>query len=77
MFIGGYINELFLCDIDDLELPLGFEMRADAFGLNVTYESVEEATTTATLGMSQTSIARGQTRLGGLENSELTSAAGR
>jgi hypothetical protein len=43
-----------MCDIDDLELPLGFELHADAFGLNVTYETAED--TSAVLSMTQTSM---------------------
>ena len=39
VFTGGNLNELFLCDIADLQLPLGFEMLADAYGLNVSYET--------------------------------------
>lgn len=39
---GGEIDELILCDIEDLELPLGFEIKADAFGLNVAYLTDEE-----------------------------------
>jgi hypothetical protein len=39
---GGQIDELILCDIEDLELPLGFEIKADAFGLNVAYLTDEE-----------------------------------
>jgi hypothetical protein len=31
-----------LCNVDDVELPLGFEVKADAFGLNVTYLTAEE-----------------------------------
>jgi hypothetical protein len=31
-----------LCDVEDLELPLGFEMKADAFGLNVAYLTADE-----------------------------------
>jgi len=42
VFIGGQIDELFMCDVEDLELPLGFEMKADAFGLNVAYLTAEE-----------------------------------
>jgi hypothetical protein len=36
------MNELFLCDIEDMELPIGFEMLADIYGLNVSYETQEE-----------------------------------
>tara|TARA_B110000285_G_C15124487_1_gene619273 strand:+ start:268 stop:948 length:681 start_codon:yes stop_codon:yes gene_type:complete len=39
VFTGGNLNELFLCDIQDMELPVGFEMLADAYGLNVSYET--------------------------------------
>ena len=42
MFIGGAIDELLMCDVEDLELPLGFEVKADAFGLNVAYMTNEE-----------------------------------
>jgi hypothetical protein len=44
VFVGGNINELFICNIDDVEMPLGFEMNADAFGLNVSYECTDETT---------------------------------
>ena len=42
VYYGGSIDELFLCDLEDLELPLGFEVKADAFGLNVVYLTAEE-----------------------------------
>jgi len=42
VFYGGPIDELFLCDVEDLELPIGFEVKADAFGLNVVYLTSEE-----------------------------------
>ena len=38
VFFGGAINELFMCNVEDVELPLGFEVLANAFGLNVSYE---------------------------------------
>lgn len=41
-FTGGNLNELFLCDVRDLEMPIGFEMHADAYGLNVAYETQDE-----------------------------------
>jgi len=31
-----------MCNVEDLELPLGFEVKADAFGLNVAYLTDEE-----------------------------------
>ena len=42
VYYGGEVNELFLCDVDDVEMPLGFEVKGDAFGLNVTYLTTEE-----------------------------------
>jgi hypothetical protein len=42
MYIGGEIDELFLCDVEDMEMPLGFIVKADAFGLNVAYMTTEE-----------------------------------
>jgi hypothetical protein len=42
VYYGGPIDELFMCDVEDLELPLGFEVHADAFGLNVVYLTGEE-----------------------------------
>lgn len=42
VFTGGNLNELFLCDIKDMEMPIGFEMHADAYGLNVSYETQED-----------------------------------
>lgn len=42
MYIGGQIDELFMCDVEDMELPLGFIVKADAFGLNVAYMTTEE-----------------------------------
>ena len=42
MFIGGPIDELFICDVNDVEMPLGFVVKAEAFGLNVAYMTSEE-----------------------------------
>jgi len=42
VYTGGNLNELFLCDIQDMEMPIGFEMLADAYGLNVSYETLED-----------------------------------
>lgn len=44
VYTGGNLNELFMCDIKDNELPLGFEMLADAYGLNVSYETQDDQT---------------------------------
>ena len=49
VYIGGNINELFICNIDDVELPLGFELNADAFGLNVSYETTDDSTANMSL----------------------------
>ena len=42
VFKGGSIDELLICDVQDIELPLGFELKADAFGLNVAYLTTED-----------------------------------
>ena len=57
VYTGGSINEIFMCDIDDLELPLGFELKADAFGLNVAYETGENSAA-ATLALTKTTTLR-------------------
>lgn len=46
---GGIINELIFCDVQDLELPLGFEIKADAFGLNVAYLTAEDQLAQSTM----------------------------
>ena len=38
LYYGGIVDELFICNIDDLEIPLGFEFAAESFGLNVSHE---------------------------------------
>lgn len=38
IFYGGHIDELLICNIEDLEVPLGFELEAESFGLNVSHE---------------------------------------
>jgi len=38
LYYGGIVDEVFICNIEDLEVPLGFELRADSFGLNVSHE---------------------------------------
>ena len=43
VYYGGAINELFICNIQDVELPIGFEMKADSFGLSVAYESTDDS----------------------------------
>ena len=42
VFTGGNLSELFLCEVSDMELPIGFEMLADAYGLNVSYETQQD-----------------------------------
>lgn len=49
MFIGGPIDEVFMCDVEDMEIPLGFVVKADAFGLNIAYMTSEEQTLTNTM----------------------------
>ncbi len=38
MYYGGIVDEVFICNVDDLEIPLGFEFSAESFGLNVSHE---------------------------------------
>lgn len=42
LYYGGIVDELFVCNIEDLEVPLGFELKADSFGLNVSHEVAGE-----------------------------------
>lgn len=58
VYSGGNINELFMCNIQDIELPIGFELIADSFGLSVSYESLEENAMNL-LGSSLTSLKSG------------------
>jgi len=54
VYTGGPIDELFMCDIQDLELPLGFEVKADAFGLNVAYMTNEDQNMASTQSLAST-----------------------
>jgi len=38
LYYGGLVDEVFICNVDDLEIPLGFELAAESFGLNVSHE---------------------------------------
>lgn len=42
VYVGGMMNEVFKCEIQDVEFPLGFELKADVFGLSVSYEVTDE-----------------------------------
>lgn len=56
VYTGGNLSELFLCNIQDMELPIGVEMLADAYGLNVSYETQDDQA--AALQQTTTSLAR-------------------
>lgn len=43
LYYGGVVEELFICNVEDLEIPLGFELKADSFGLNVSHEVAQDA----------------------------------
>ena len=58
VYSGGNINELFMCKVQDIELPIGFELVADSFGLSVSYESFEESAANL-LGTSLSSMKSG------------------
>ena len=49
VYFGGNVDELFICDVEDLEIPLGFELHADAFGLNVCYEATDTSSQSLSL----------------------------
>ena len=55
MYVGGELDLLFLCDVEDNELPLGFAVEADSFGLNVAYE-IPQAGDETQYGMTKTSV---------------------
>lgn len=55
VYTGGNLNELFLCDINDMELPIGFEMLADAYGLTVSYETKQDEANAASMDKSSAS----------------------
>lgn len=40
------MDELLVCNIEDMEIPLGIEVHADSYGLNVVYESNEPVSKT-------------------------------
>ena len=42
MFYGGKVDELLVCQVDDLGVPLGVRVTAESFGLNVAYETMEQ-----------------------------------
>jgi hypothetical protein len=54
VYYGGPIDEVLICNIDDLEVPLGFELAAESFGLNVSHEIAQDVATTK-LGLTKTS----------------------
>lgn len=39
---GGEFNEIFVCDIQGIQYPLGFEMKSMIYGLSVEYELVDD-----------------------------------
>jgi hypothetical protein len=41
VYYGGKVDELLICSIEDIEIPLGIEFYAESFGLNVQYEISE------------------------------------
>ena len=41
VYYGGKVDELLMCNIEDIEIPLGIEVHAESYGLNVVYETNE------------------------------------
>jgi hypothetical protein len=52
------VDEVFICNVDDLEVPLGFEFAAESFGLNVSHEIAPDV---AAQKMNQTKTSMNQT----------------
>lgn len=53
-FTGGPLNELFICDIEGLNNPLGIHTTGDVKGLEITYIIADDSTTLASLTSSRT-----------------------
>ena len=47
VYYGGKVDELLVCNIEDMEIPLGIEVNAESYGLNVVYETNEPADVTS------------------------------
>ncbi len=45
IYYGGKVDELLICNIEDMEIPLGIEVHAESYGLNVVYETNDPANT--------------------------------
>jgi len=56
VYYGGKVDELLICNIEDMEIPLGIEVKAESYGLNVVYETNEPIT-------APKSIRRGSTQM--------------
>jgi hypothetical protein len=39
------VDELLICNVEDTEIPLGIEVHAESYGLNVVYETNEPMNT--------------------------------
>ena len=39
VYFGGSVDELLICNVEDIEIPLGVEIHAESFGLKVSYET--------------------------------------
>ena len=39
---GGTLEEIFVCNVEGVELPLGFELRTKVLGLSVEYEIIDD-----------------------------------
>jgi hypothetical protein len=66
VYYGGPIDEVLICNVEDLEVPLGFELAAESFGLNVSHEIAQDVTTTKmnltkTSGFNETQTSMNQT----------------
>ncbi len=39
---GGDLSQILVCDFDELDYPLGFEITANVFGLSVIFEKIKQ-----------------------------------
>jgi len=43
--VGGILEEIFVCNVEGVDLPLGFEFRTKVLGLSVEYELIDDGPT--------------------------------
>lgn len=56
VYYGGKVDELLVCNVEDIEIPLGIEVHAESYGLNVVYETNEPIGTKKNFGRSSSKM---------------------